>query len=663
MSLQVWLPLDNHLNNHGLDSVKFYGTNSSFTQGKIGYCINSGTVSGTSAELSSTSGFAVGLWANIPNGTKSQSIFTIPINNGNKNTNLVAYKMDYNAIKLHESSNNPQMIWSYVEGENSGKWKYDNWFHYVVTVCNDQGVLTVKIYINGMHVQTYTSTDYNFTLIPGQITLGGTSLKNDFRIYNHCLSAKEVEEWSKGLFLHYPLRDLELENTTNLLPYPTSLGTATNAWNASLHPSAINVNGFSSGYNPGVSEPSIGYHAYWILEDGWPTMVFPDLNTQFNKAHRWLGISTSGTSNLITAIGAGNQYTLSFEAQSSVEGKPLQCGLHYCTAGTTSRDFHDGKKNFYLTTNWKRYSYTWTLGSSVNASGGSSFYFYGYTGKIEGIIKVRNVQIEVKNHSTGYTNGTRLNSIVEDCSGFQHHGSIIGEIEIAPDSARHSHCIYQVDGRYNYIASKNIYFPKDQITMSCWIKGNEAGYSDYHIPLSCNAEAYEMSLAGGSGALRTGFKVNGARKVVTTTKNTTLDGQWHLLVTTFDGSIIRRYVDGIEYESTSAPGSLTGGVGNLLIGNYNGATYGNKKLYTSDVRIYATALSLKAIQDLYKIGASVDKNGIFYGYEFVEGDENSVCKSGVVDFSNFIEYNIEELRKEKISIYKDSVDTTNLYEF
>jgi hypothetical protein len=43
------------------------------------------------------------------------------------------------------------------------------------------------------------------------------------------------------------------------------------------------VNGWGNGYNSGVSinnvkNPEIGYHAYWKLIDGLPTMVFPDLN-------------------------------------------------------------------------------------------------------------------------------------------------------------------------------------------------------------------------------------------------------------------------------------------------------------------------------------------------------------------------------------------------
>jgi hypothetical protein len=39
---------------------------------------------------------------------------------------------------------------------------------------------------------------------------------NDFRLYNHCLSPKEVKEISKGLVLHYPMDNCSIE-ANNLL--------------------------------------------------------------------------------------------------------------------------------------------------------------------------------------------------------------------------------------------------------------------------------------------------------------------------------------------------------------------------------------------------------------------------------------------------------------
>jgi len=93
-----------------------------------------------------------------------------------------------------------------------------------------------------------------------------------------------------------------------------------------------------------------------------------------------------------------------------------------------------------------------------------------------------------------------------------------------------------------------------------------------------------------------------------------------MIAATYDGATIRRYVDGIELTSyaTAVSGTLAGGAGNLLIGNYNGTTYGNKQSYMSDVRVYATALSANDIKGLYNTGMSIADNGSVIGYEFTE---------------------------------------------
>lgn len=68
--------------------------------------------------------------------------------------------------------------------------------------------------------------------ITSAITLpyGDTRYINDVRIYDHCLSPKEVKEISKGLVLHYPLNDAYLEETSNLFTYPTPGSSCTNSY-------------------------------------------------------------------------------------------------------------------------------------------------------------------------------------------------------------------------------------------------------------------------------------------------------------------------------------------------------------------------------------------------------------------------------------------------
>lgn len=666
MSLQVWLPLNNHLNNQGLDWVHFNGTNITYTPGKIGYCA-SGTISGTSTTLNSDSGFSYSLWWNISDG--DSYTIAIPINNTGKTDDVLSFaKMNYNnqtpahyAIKLYCKENAPQMLWIRDIRHNSGVWELDKWHHFIIKVENNNGV-KVSIFVDGALVAIYNNANYSFTLRPGEIQIIGTARVNDFRLYNHPLSIKEIEELSKGLILHYPLRDSSLQSTTNYLLYPKPNGNASPAWNASLHPNAINVTGFTNGYNGGVNTPGVGYHAYWTLLDGIPTMVFSNINSEYGYKGRWLGISSNNTVNLAQTIGQNNKYTISFEAKGSVVNKDVHFGLYYCKSGATSNAFHDGQHGQLLTTEWRKYSYTWTLTQAPSSDNIGSVYIYGHNG-IEGIAYVRNVQIEIGDHATNYTVGSRIASDVYDCSGNGYNGKIIGSILMTPQSGRNSYSMYISDGRSNYIQSNDMLFPTDQITMNCWVKGEVTGYSNYHIPLSFKSGAYEFSLEGATGKFRAGYNVSGTRQVVTTS-GITLDGKWHMITSTFDGKIIRRYVDGIEYTSTTAAGTLSGGTGKLLVGNYSDTTYGNKELYTSDVRIYATALTPNQIKELYSIGATIDKGGNVFGYEFIESGENSFFKEGIVDFDEIIEYNIDRLSEnEKASIFANSIEAYNYYEF
>lgn len=138
------------------------------------------------------------------------------------------------------------------------------------------------------------------------------------------------------------------ESTTNIARRPIPQGSFTPAWNASLHPNALTIDGWSEGYNGGVSSPATGYHAYWKLIDEIPTIVFPNINSTISSSikGRWLGISHDYT--LHQKFSPGITYTVSFDARGSVDGMTINTGLYYNNGSSTN--FHDGTTNTIINT-------------------------------------------------------------------------------------------------------------------------------------------------------------------------------------------------------------------------------------------------------------------------------------------------------------------------
>lgn len=607
MSLQIWLPFDGNLKNQGVCNTPIPTTSVNFVDDgkvtskclksntKIKYDVSNGNIS--------THEMSVSFWGKSDNYTgTSTAWWQICSFNCNDNTAFhiycipnVRYKMEYK----------PELN-TYCD---------TNVWHHITYVLNGTKLTT---YVDG--VQSAQSTVTNDNRILNSISIGVNTVNiNDFRIYNHCLSPREIQYIAAGLIAHYPLKDGGIEATTNLAPYPTPGTTITPGWDVNLHPNAISVSGWTSGYNSGVSNPQIGYHAYWKTIDGIPTMVFPDTNNTLSLGHRWLGISAGGFQK---KIGPSTTYTISFDAKANVEGKKVSTGYYYRITGASSNNFHDGKKSVDLTTAWKRYSFTFTTLNTLNTAIDASIYIYGYEDSIYGISYVRNIQVELKDHATQYAPTSRQ-AIVEDCSGYARHGEIVGNIAIGSNSPRYSQSIYQTDGRSNYIKTKTFTMPKDAVTMSCWFKSNTTGYNSYQIPLSFNSANYELSIDP-SGYFRNGFTINGSRQVLTTSHNSILDDKWHMITATYDGKTIRRYLDGKELTSyaTSISGTLVGGSSNLYIGTYNSGGYANKNAYMSDVRIYASALSAAAIETLYQSRISFTEEKDVMAYEFIEDGLN-----------------------------------------
>ena len=78
------------------------------------------------------------------------------------------------------------------------------------------------------------------------------------------------------------------------------------------------------------------------------------------------------------------------------------------------------------------------------------------------------------------------------------------------------------------------------------------------------------------------------------------DNQWHHVAATYDGSVMKVYVDGVLEGSKTASGAISTGIADVLIGSRDNRFYYTGSL--DDIRIYDRTLSESAIQQIYQVG-------------------------------------------------------------
>ena len=221
MALQIWLPLDGTLENKGCANVTVVNNGATVdTAGKIGSCYSfdgsDDYISIVCPKLNATfSGgtqpFSVAMWVNHADSSRAilMGAYGLPNTPNNSFFNLElstahAYRFDWKA--------NPD--W-YPNNTNVGS---ATWSHVVCTYDGTQ----VKIYLNGSLTATRSGTlatlEYAGPYYLGRDSRTGTTAfngkMNDFRVYDHCLSAAEVKEISQGLVLHYKLDSIALDGKT-----------------------------------------------------------------------------------------------------------------------------------------------------------------------------------------------------------------------------------------------------------------------------------------------------------------------------------------------------------------------------------------------------------------------------------------------------------------
>lgn len=218
MSLVAWFPLQGDLHNQGLDTITLTKSNPTFTDdGKIGKCLSSGhkaTEYFTPPSLVNGKQLSVTYWARIDIATTTNWLDGFCWYSTADGTTTSYSRQEFYSENTNKGTMNVG-IW-YAGGSNSGYTVslYD-WHHYALILDYSTGIS--KFYVDGelKNIRTHVDTTHRLT---GKMRLFDTNVdasECDVRIFNHCLSDKEVKEIAKGLVAHYELSEpLQANDTT-----------------------------------------------------------------------------------------------------------------------------------------------------------------------------------------------------------------------------------------------------------------------------------------------------------------------------------------------------------------------------------------------------------------------------------------------------------------
>lgn len=575
MSLQIWLPLNGNINNQGVLDVSTSGAPASWSNGKIGKCA---TFTGNIANrittpnmqaLRHTNNFSYCVWLNHNySSTAGSSQYAFTYGRADvgsygygiwiKSTSVIACWFGARVTELTCPAN--------------------EWHHITVTVSGS----TINYYIDGTLNKTATTATpptyleseckglglgcfhYSGDIYPYYGSM------NDFRIYDHCLSPKEVKEISKGLFLHYKLGGNDgYFCGRNLVPNSYRLN---GQWSA-----AGNYIGTTTVVAD--ADAACGYHIESKCTTAGSGPHYPVFSKSSDKI--------------------GETYTWSFEAKCSVNK----------SAGTIGHEC-GGTRSIALTTTWTRYTHTWKFTDEKY----HSFVFYpGFS--VGEILYIRDFKIEENSKPSLWTpapedNPSLYNTTTEfDTSGFGNNGTIVGSIGTDGTSPRYD-CSYLFNTNATYInTTLTTAGYSNSYTISYWAKkSNMTGCMAFGF-----ADGNRLNVWTNNGVIcwNTGdsennpFQNNGTSVALSTYNN----GNWHHYAVTGNGTTTTLYIDGEKVGTAKTYKAITGT--QLYISGWNSGTdYAWVTGSISDFRMYATALSASDVKELYNAPISITNTGV-----------------------------------------------------
>ena len=587
MSLQIWLPLNNNINNQGLNGIAMAGSPASWGTGKIGKCA---TFSGSTSNviynntnvLNYTDNFSYCLWINQKYTDVSTDQYAFTVGRAD------AGGFGYGIMAINPTT---IMLW-FGTRTLQVNCPSGEWHHIAFTVSGTE----IKVYKDGILAKTSTTLTLPTYYDGNGLGIGCFHYSeniypfygsiNDFRIYDHCLSTAEVKEISKALVVHYKLSDQYETNIRNKYSGDVALGNLIN-----------------NEFTKTKLADEIGYN-YKLSYTGTGNDVWPCMNT---------GSMFSFT--------AGKKYFYSCK---------VRChSSNFVFLLRASRSVNDWATNVVNVLNadgqWHEYYVCQIINETYDRSGSTvtcnpilEFYSESLAtaGKVYSAdFDIKDIQVVESDTYVPFIYNAFALSSISDCSGFGNNGEINGTLGFNQNSPRYGGC-YKFTGT-NYIKT-GFSSLMNKLSCSFWVKPNSQD-GEYSI------------IASNYGDPSTGFWIsvnceksglwffNGS--YVKSAASSLSNDAWHHACFTYNNGIGKWYIDGnldstvdISYRGTSLY------ISNLTIGNSYTGSFWNTKFYgsISDFRVYSTCLSDDDIYALYHNAASISNNGALMAYEFKE---------------------------------------------
>ena len=234
MALRVWLPLNGTLENKGISDLVFSNTNTTNitidNDGKIGKCYSRATKGNDGRIISDkninlNNDISMCCWAYVSNcvGDTANGLVSAHSHADNTGIGITVKQVSMSDYRMScNTGYGSGRTYNTYYGTTNIK---NSWHHLCLTYSKLKAQLL--LYVDGN--LEYTLNNYNnssrddkIVIFDWSTTYDNTNYRpacklNDVRIYDHCLSQKEVKEISKGLVLHYKLDGWSGGSGENLL--------------------------------------------------------------------------------------------------------------------------------------------------------------------------------------------------------------------------------------------------------------------------------------------------------------------------------------------------------------------------------------------------------------------------------------------------------------